>query len=61
MHFEEALDRELGLLNPWMMRERLGKAKIWERDSGRNNERNDSKVEFGFVCLNALLKSSTKV
>ena len=56
MHFEEALDRELGLLNSWMMRERLGKAEIWERDSGRNNERNDSEVELGLVCLNALLQ-----
>ena len=49
MHFEKAFDREIGLLNSWMMRESLGKVEIWERDRERNNERNDSKVELGFV------------
>ena len=56
MHFEKAFDREIGLLNSWMMRESLGKVEIWERDRERNNERNDSKVELGFVYLNALLQ-----
>ena len=56
VHFKEAFNREIGLLNSWMMRESLGKAEIWQRDRERNNKRNDSEVELGFVYLNALLQ-----
>ena len=47
---------EIGLLNSWMMRESLGRMKIWEKDVESNKKGNDSKTELDFVYLNALLR-----